>query len=348
MDPAACPKHLARVLAGANHVRELLVRMPLSAQPALSLSKEPALSLSKGVRLLLLLLALMPTTACLFRSHRVPKLVRAQNIQSAAPEQLIARIDEDAEKVQTLNATVDIIASVGGATKGKVTEYQEIRGYILARKPAMLHMIGLFPIVRNRAFDMVSDGQTFKLWIPTKNKFIIGSNEVNKPSKQPLENLRPQHIYNSLLLQPVDPQDEIAVVENSSETVLNPKKNIATEYPDYVVDIIHHGAKGWFLSRKIYFSRVDLQPHRQLVYDLNGYVATDVKYEDFRDVQGVSFPYHITIWRPQEEYSVTLGIVTIKLNEPLTNEQFALAQPPGAQVVSLDSATPGNGGGTTK
>ncbi|HEU5453999.1 MAG TPA: DUF4292 domain-containing protein [Terriglobales bacterium] len=295
----------------------------------------------------MLLAALTPTTACLFRSHRVPKRVLAQNIQSATPEQLIARIDEDAEKIQSLNSTVDIVASVGGSSKGKVTEYQEIRGYILARKPAWLHMIGLFPIVRNRAFDMVSDGQRFKLWIPAKNKFIVGSNEVNKPSKQPLENLRPQHIYNSLLLQPVDPQDEIAVVENSSETVLNPKKNIATEYPDYVVDIIHRGPKGWYLSRKIYFSRVDLQPHRQLVYDLNGYVATDVKYEDFREVQGVSFPFHVTIWRPQEEYSVTISMVTIKLNEPLKDEQFALAQPAGAQVVSLDSAT-ASGNGTTK
>ena len=301
---------------------------------------------SSRVRLFLLLAALTPTTACLFRSHRVPKQVLAQNIQSATPDQLIARIDEDAQKIQSLNSTVDIVASVGGSSKGKVTEYQEIRGYILARKPAMLHMIGLFPIVRNRAFDMVSDGRRFKLWIPAKNKFIVGSNEVNKPSRQPLENLRPQHIYNSLLLQPVDPQDEIAVVENSSETVLNPKKNIATEYPDYVVDIVHHGPKGWYLSRKIYFSRVDLQPHRQLVYDLNGYVATDVKYEDFRDTQGVSFPFHITIWRPQEEYSVGLSIVSVKLNEPLTDEQFALVQPAGAQVVSLDSATQSNGGST--
>jgi uncharacterized protein YajQ (UPF0234 family) len=31
----------------------------------------------------------------------------------------------------------------------KVTDYQQIRGYILLRKPAMLRMIGLLPIVRN-------------------------------------------------------------------------------------------------------------------------------------------------------------------------------------------------------
>lgn len=299
------------------------------------------------LRPVLLLLLILPTTACLFRSHKVPKVVQAQDVKTATPAELVARIDQDAEKIQSLNATVDIVASVGGSSKGKVTEYQEIRGYILARKPEMLRMIGLFPIVRNRAFDMASDGHTFRLWIPTKNKFIVGSNDVNKPSKQPLENLRPQHIYNSLLLQPVDDKDEIAVVENSTESVPDPKRNVVISYPDYVVDIIHRGSKGWFLSRKVFFSRVDLQPHRQLVYDLNGYVATDVKYEDFRQVQGVSFPFHITIWRPQEEYSVMLSLVTLKLNEPLKNEQFALAQPPGAQVVSLDSATPGPGNGSS-
>ena len=73
---------------------------------------------------------------------------------------------------------MDIDTSVGGEKKGKVTDYQQIRGYVLARKPAMLRMIGLLPIVRNKAFDMVSDGQEFKLWIPPKNRFVDGRNDV--------------------------------------------------------------------------------------------------------------------------------------------------------------------------
>ncbi len=45
----------------------------------------------------------------------------------------------------------------------------------------MLRMIGLFPIVRNKAFDMVSDGDRFKLSIPARNKFYVGHNEVIHP-----------------------------------------------------------------------------------------------------------------------------------------------------------------------
>jgi len=79
---------------------------------------------------------------------------------------LIDTINQQAEKIQSLQATVDIDTSAGGVKKGHVTDYKEIRGYVLARKPAMLHMIGLLPIVRTTAFDMVSNGEEFKLWIP--------------------------------------------------------------------------------------------------------------------------------------------------------------------------------------
>jgi len=184
---------------------------------------------------------------------------------------------------------------------------------------------------------MVSDGRKFELSIPAKNKFIIGSNEVTKTSRQALENLRPQYIYDALLVKPVDPQDEIAVVENGSEVIYDAKTKKQVQVPQYIVDVIHRGEHGWYLSRKIVFSRVDLQPHRQLIYDANGYIASDVRYEDFHNAEGINFPYHISIWRPQEEYSVTLDIVTLRLNQPLKDEQFALAQPAGAVVVNLDN-----------
>jgi hypothetical protein len=76
-------------------------------------------------------------------------------------------------------------------------------------------MIGLFPILQSHVFDMVSSGQEFKLWIPPKYQFIVGDNEEAKPSIEPLGNLRPQVIYDALLLQAVDLQSELAVLEAS-------------------------------------------------------------------------------------------------------------------------------------
>lgn len=290
-----------------------------------------------------LLLLVLPTTGCLFRSHKVENHLSSAVLQSATQQELIDRVNQLSAEVKTMNATVDIRAAVGGQKKGKVTEYTEIRGYILAEKPSMLRMIGLVPVVRNRAFDMVSDGANFKLYIPPKNKFITGRNEVIKPNPtQPLENLRPQHIYDALLLREINPQDEVAVVESAMQDVADPKTHKPVEQPNYVLNVIRHDGPNWYLSRKIFFDRSNLMPYRQIVYDKRGDVATVADYSNFKNYSGIEFPSHIEIVRPQEEYDIGLNFVDIKFNTPLKPEQFELPQPPGVQVVHLtngDTAT---------
>ncbi len=287
---------------------------------------------------LTLLAVVLPLTGCLFRSHRVERQVSTAPLKSATQAELIAYINTQAAKIKSLQATVDIDTSVGGVKKGKVIDYQQIRGYILVRKPAMLRMIGLMPIVRNRAFDMVSDGRQFKLWIPPRNRFVIGRDDVEtRNPQQPLENLRPQHIYDALILREIDPQTEIAVMQNSFEIVTDAKHH-QVQQPDYEIEVVRKGEHGWFLSRKIVFSRTDLLPHRQLVYDQDGNLATDSRYEGYKDYNGLNFPSQIEIWRPQEEYDITLTIVKLQLNQPLPDDKFTLDQPAGAQVVQLDQS----------
>ena len=287
-------------------------------------------------RAILLLVAVLPLTGCLFRSHRVQQAITVQ-LKNANAQELIDYVNTEASKIQTLQATVDIAASVGGEKKGKVTEYESIRGYVLARKPEMLRMIGLFPIVRNRAFDMVSDGHIFKLWVPTKNRFIIGRNDVEMHDPaQPLENLRPQHIYDALLLRHIDPQTEIAVMENETGSITDAKGHkVATA--DYILDIVHTGEHP-FLSRKIIFSRTDLLPHGQLLYDAEGNLMTRAIYEDYRENDGVNFPWNIQIVRPQEEYNIKLIVIKLDLNQALADDKFVLEQPAGVEVVHLDGS----------
>jgi outer membrane lipoprotein-sorting protein len=297
---------------------------------------------------LILLLSTVLTTGCLFRTHRVEQTISPVPLKSATKEQLIAYLNLQAAKIQTMQATVDIDTSVGGAKKGKVTEYKEIRGYVLARKPAMLRMIGLLPILRNTAFDMVSDGREFKVSIPPKNRFVVGRNDVMVPNpQQPLENLRPQIIYDALLLRPIDQRNEKAVLENGTEIVAG-DKNRKFQQADYVIDVIHFGdgdGDAW-LSRKIVFSRVDLLPHRQLIYDEAGELVTDASYTDYKDNGGVLFPSVIEIRRPEEEYDITLHMVKLEINLPLDNTKFVLEKPPGAQEVRLDPQRSAVGGGS--
>jgi hypothetical protein len=105
---------------------------------------------------------------------------------------------------------------------------------------------------------------------------------------------------------------------------------------DYQLTIIKRAGNGGVLDRKIIFSRIDLKPHEQFIYTDDGKVATDAKYANYKDFSGISFPSRIQIYRPQEEYDITLNMLKVDINTPLKDEQFVLEQPPGAQVVRLD------------
>jgi hypothetical protein len=119
--------------------------------------------------------------------------------------------------------------------------------------------------------------------------------------------------------------------------VVDPKSKKQVEEPTYIISVVRREDADWRLSRRIVFSRNDLLPHRQIVYDKLGNVATDARYEKFTDYGGVMFPASIHITRPQEEYDIQLFIVKLRLNEPLKDEQFALQQPPGSQLIRLDT-----------
>ena len=92
---------------------------------------------------------------------------------------------------------------------------------------------------------------------------------------------------------------------------------------------------GWHLYRKVYFSRANLEPYRQTVYDDKGAITTDARYSDPQDFGGVRFPSLIEIDRPQEEYCIAIKMVKLTLNEPLKPEQFQLEVPPGVTVTEL-------------
>ena len=284
-----------------------------------------------------LFLAVLSTSGCVFRTRPVEEQYSKAPLKDSTQQGLIDGISVQAAAIHSLKATVDIDSSSGGMKKGHVTDYKEIRGYVLARQPASLHMIGLMPIVRTTAFDMVSDGDQFKLWIPPKNRFVIGRNGLpTQNTDQPLENIRPQNIYDALLIPPINPETELAVMERSYE-ILHDAKGHAILQDDYELVVIRrNGEKGAVLSRKIVFGRTDLKPHRQYIYDDDGNVVTDARYAEYKEYNGVSFPSRVEIYRPQEEYDIKMNLLKVDINKPLTDDQFVLEQPAGAEVVHLD------------
>lgn len=288
---------------------------------------------------LILTLALLPLSGCLLRSsHPVNARASTNVIQEAQLDQLVGTINHEAESLQTFIANVDIDFSAGGKKKGKVTDYAELSGVILLRRPETMRMIVKAPVVGTNVLDMASDGRTFEVSFPPRNQFFVGSNRlVGAPSGKPLENLRPQVILDALLLRPIDEANEIPVLEQSSEMVKDLKTHKDAEQANYVVIILAKDGNGAYLSRKIVFSREDLQPHAQYIYDRQGQLVTYARYENIADHSGIMFPNIIDIQRPIEELEFRLAVTRLRVNEPLQDAQFDLPQPPGSKLVNLDN-----------
>ena len=56
---------------------------------------------------------------CLFRTRTVEMRTSTAKLQTASKQELLDRINAEATKIKTLNATVDIATSVGGEKKGR-------------------------------------------------------------------------------------------------------------------------------------------------------------------------------------------------------------------------------------
>jgi outer membrane lipoprotein-sorting protein len=251
-------------------------------------------------------------------------------LMTADKQALIDRLAHDFQAIRSFSATVDMTPALGSSEKSKITEYKDVRGYILFRKPTDIRIIGLYPVVRNKAFDMVSNGKDFRLYLPASNRFVTGSNQLAAHSPNKIENLRPQHFLEALLVAPVQPDEKAELVNFTDED------NAA-----YILHLVRVQPNGEIVPvRSIWFSRINLHLARQLVFDAAGNILTDAQYADWHDYDGVPFPKTIDITRPQDEYAVVLNVVKMEINRGVSDDKFVLEQPEGTQLQVLGEAAP--------
>jgi outer membrane lipoprotein-sorting protein len=283
------------------------------------------------------LFAIASASGCVVRRRRIESVAKSGGpLLTAGVEQLTKSLAERYGIIETLSATVDLEPSLLSTEKGEIAEYKDVRGFILIRKPESIRVIAQLPVVRSTAFDMVSDGQTFRVHLPSKNLLLVGTNRQTKPSEKKLENLRPQHLLEALLIRPPNPATEEAVVENWTETAP----------PSYIVHIIREAGARSYLARKVWFDRRTLQVTRQQVYEPSGDLVTDAHYAGWQQVGATTLPRQIIIFRPKDEYQLNVHFLTTNLNVPLEPEKFQISAPAGVQVRRLDdgSVAPGRAG----
>jgi outer membrane lipoprotein-sorting protein len=295
-------------------------------------------TLRKNPRIGVVLLALlaMQAAGCITIKRRTE--VKKEEIRpqlESNEESLLASYNSQVRAVQSLQATVDLIPSTGTTYSGVIEEYHDVPGFILAQRPATVRMIGQAPVVAKNIFDMVSDGKEFRIYIPSKNSFLVGPTALIRPSKKPLENLRPQHIVEALFW-PEFPPSANVLFEQFDFSV--------SRY--YILTLLKNAKAGKFaIARKIWYSRTDLRVSRVQLFGDGGKLDADIQYSDWEAVpptagsapatEPPSFARDIHIWRPQDDYKLEIKILKITLNEPISPERFELAQPAGTDLVRV-------------
>jgi outer membrane lipoprotein-sorting protein len=243
---------------------------------------------------------------------------------TADKAELIARYNRQAEAIRSLNAAVEFQATAGSGYAGVIETYRRVNGFVLAERPALVRVIGQAPVVRKDIFDMVSDGTTFRIFIPSKKKFLVGSDKLERPAKRPIENLRPQHLLDALFW-PAIPSHEPVLFEESDAP---PKRS-------YVLTVVQATRQGLEIARRIWFDRADLSVARIEIFEPEGKLVSDIRYSDWLPADQLSFPRRILLRRPHDDYELEIDVRHIALNAPIPHDRFKLAQPPGTELVRL-------------
>jgi outer membrane lipoprotein-sorting protein len=234
---------------------------------------------------------------------------------------------------------VELKTTAGSQYSGLIQEYHEVKAFLLASRPENVRMVGQAPVIGKTIFDMASDGKEFRVWLPTKNKFLTGEVALERNSEKPLENLRPQHLLDALLWSEVRKEETTLLEEFNDESA---------RY--YILTVLRGGYRTEIL-RKIWFDRANLNIVRLQSYGPKGALLSDVHYSDWQPVSDspagsapaansqMTFPRSLRIDRPHDDYRLDLQVTKIDLNVDLAADRFQLPQPAGAEIVRVTADT---------
>jgi outer membrane lipoprotein-sorting protein len=302
----------------------------------------PLASLASFAAIIIVVIAAtFASTGCSPVSTQVK--VRPEEIRpakEATKADLIAAYNQLSHSITSVNAYVELVPTAGSAYSGVIQQYHEVNAFILAAKPAMIRVIGQAPVIAKNVFDMTSDGQTFHVYIPSKNKFIVGPAALERTAEKPIENLRPQHILDAIFWPEIPAAAQI-IFEEANEP--------SGRY--YVLTVLSASSREE-TARKIWFDRADLSLCRVQIFGAGGRLLSDVHMDSWQAATPSTpaangapqpkFPWHIVLNRPHDDYQLEIRVKKITVNEEVSIDRFKLDQPPGTDLVKLEEGAPGS------
>ncbi len=297
----------------------------------------------KWLALGLCLLPLLGAGSCRVKTtERLPP-EEVLPLQTATLEELVARLERQAAAVTSINAETELRPTTGSAYSGVIEQYHDVKAFVLGERRTSasggnrrhIRVLGQAPILRKNIFDMVADEEQFRIYLPTKNKFIVGPTRLEQRSEKPIENLRPQHLFEAIFLEAPAPEAMLLLEENEWG---------GRRY--YALTELVRGSEGRpVLRRHWWFERSRLELVRVQRFDAEGRLLADIHYGQWREVDGIAYPHDIELVRPQEDYRLRIIVKKLTLNEPVPASRFRLERPEGVELVELKEAEPSPGEG---
>ena len=307
---------------------------------------------------------------------QVPQLLSP--LAQADAAQLISEVNRRAS-VQSIRGKVDIeFEDTSFAEVGIAEKYRQADGSVTLQRPGMIYLVISVPFIARDIAQMTSNGETFRVAVlegdQKYRRFVKGTNsatyeplEVNgKPAQgdnkkrssmtenetvTALSNLRPQHLTDALMINPITDSAQSGLTYVQSEFYLEEpdsrpraKKDSRIVRGYYLLEEITPPASGQArLQRRLWFDRHNgIRLARIQSFDERGRLITDVSYLDekpFGESGQVLLPSKIQITRPQDRYKLSITYqapADVDINRAFQPEAFTLENRWQLPEVDLD------------
>ena len=317
-------------------------------------------------------------TAC----HLVHKPVEVEKLLTPLTEantsQLIALVNAQAG-VRSIHGKVDIqFEDTSFATSGIAEKYRAADGSITLQRPGKVYLVVQTPVIPSDVTQMTSDGEHFRIAVlkgdEKYRRFVRGTNDAvypklemegnsnptasrakkEKPSSEAqavsaLSNLRPQHLTDALLINPIDAhapglmyvQSEFFQSEKDP-TRPESSKRVVRGY--YLLEELQQVGGAARLLRRFWFDRVSgIRLARLQTFDEKGALVTEVTYGELKRFGAggeALLPGQVGLTRPQDHYKITITYQmpeSVVLDHDYPPEAFVLENRWGLREVDLDA-----------
>jgi outer membrane lipoprotein-sorting protein len=247
-------------------------------------------------------------------------------VQNLSLEQIKDSLGSVETKFKTLKAKAKITVDAP-AINGPVF----CDGYIRLQRPNKLRVIGTKLI--STVFDMITDGETFWLYLPSEKKVYRGRYDSVSASGglvKPEVNILPNDI--AMLFDYND-----AITTGSIPTKDVNRIPIMETWPGlWLVHLVDLNDETATLRANLYIDRVDINVIRYDIFSSNGSIRVQALFDDYTQFDNYAVPQRIAIFWPDSDTRLTLSLTGIVTNERIDPKVFQFSKPKRAEMVFLD------------